>query len=388
MERKVLPMFRKGTVLVLISILALDLAACAPAAAPTPTPTKAPAAAPTTAPAAAPTKASEATKPPAATPATPAATAIPRPANLKVGTIQTVADAGVYLAMDKGYFKEQGIDIELVTFRTIAEVIGPLSTGQLDVVITSISQPFLAANDRGLDLKIVASAGDSMPKWEFAWIVLRKDLADKVKTPADLKGQKLAILSQGSIADEIAQTLAEQGGLKTDDAERLVIPFAEQIPAYSNKAVAAGFTLEPLITLGVQAGAFTKWIPSSQVFGGRVTLGIIVYGPSMLKDQDVARRWMIAYLKGNREYLKAFTTKEGRDQAISAIVKYSTVKEPKLYDVIEMPYIDPNGQFDMKSLETQFNFYVEKKLYEGKKTLKDLMDTSYAEFAVQRLGKQ
>src|SRR3972149_4883279 len=83
---------------------------------------------------AAPTKAPEPANPPAPTsPLAPAATPTPRPATLKFGTPQVIADAGVYIAIEKGYFKEQGITMEVVNFRTVAELIAPLGTGQLDV---------------------------------------------------------------------------------------------------------------------------------------------------------------------------------------------------------------------------------------------------------------
>ena len=384
-------MLRKGTILVVVLGLVLAAAACAPAAAPTPTPTKPPAAAPTTAPAAAPTKPAEPTKPPAATPtAAPAATATPRPATLKIGTIQSISDAGVYVAIDKGYFKEQGITMEVNNFRTVAELIAPLGTGQLDIIATPLSTALLAAADRGVDLKIVADKGQSLPNWEFAWLVLRKDLADsgQVKTGADLKGMKVAIPSQGSLGDQTTQILIEQGGLKPGDVEVIVLPFAEQAAAFGNKGIAASYTVDPFIARGIQQGFSVKWIPNSKFFDGKTETATIIYGSTLMKDQDLGRRWMTAYLKGIRDYLKAFTTKEGRAEVVSILVKYSTVKEPALYDVMEMPYLDPNGTPDRKSMDAQFKWFVDKGLYTGKKTFSDVIDLSYADFAAQRLGKQ
>src|SRR3990170_124746 len=225
-------MFSKGMMLAAVLGLALGLVACAPAATPTPTPTKPPAAAPTTA--AAPAKTAEPTKPPAPTPTTaPAATPTPRPATLKFGSIQSVSDAGVYVAIDKGYFKEQGITIEVNNFRTVPELIPGLGTGQLDVMATPLSSALLAAADRGVEMKLVADKGQSLPNWEYAWVVLRKDLADsgRVKTPADLKGMKLAIPSQGSLGDQTVQIMLEQAGVKPGEAEVIVLPFAEQAAA-------------------------------------------------------------------------------------------------------------------------------------------------------------
>ena len=369
-------------ILVVLFGLVTALAACTPAAAPTPTPTKAPAAAPT--------KAAEATKPPAPVPTTAPATPTPKPVTIKIGNIQSISEAGIYIAMERGYFKEQGITIELNAFRNTAEAMAPLATEKLDILIASLSQALLAAVDRGVEMRIAAGQGVSQPNWEFGWVVLRKDLADsgKVKTPADLKGEKIAVSSLGGLGDQIAQTLLEQAGLKPTDAEIVALPFAEQTPAYNNKVLAAGYSVEPYIATGFQQGFTTKWIPTSRIFGGKLQAGIVVFGPALLKDQDAGRRWMIAYLKGVRDYLKTFTTKEGRTEVVNYLVKYSSVKDPKLYDVMEMPYIDPNGLLDKKSTDLQYKFYVDKGLYTGKKTFDDITDMSYVEYAVQKLGKQ
>ena len=248
----------------------------------------------------------------------------------------------------------------------------------------------LAAADRGIEMKIVADKGQSLPKWEFAWMNLRKDLADskQVKTPADLKGMKIAIPSPGSLGDQTVQMALEQAGLKATDAEIIVLPFAEHAAAFANKGIAANYAVEPFIATGTQQGFSVKWIPNSQYFDGRTETATIIYGSAILKDQDLGRRWMIAYLKGIRDYLKAFTTKEGRDEVVNILVKYSTVKDPKLYDVMEMPYLDPNGTPDKKSMDAQYKWFVDKALYTGKKTFNDIIDLSYSEFATQKLGKQ
>jgi len=313
-----------------------------------------------------------------------------KPASLKFGSSPSASDIGVLLADEKGYFKEQGITMEMVDFRTVAEMIAPLGTGQLDAIGMPLSTAILAAADRGVELKMVADKGQSIPKWEYNWIVLRKDLADsgRVKSPADLKGMKIAVPSPGSQGELAVQTLLEQAGLKATDAEIVVLPFAEQAAAFANKAIAAAHSIEPYVSTGVQDGVTIRWIPNSQVYAGAAQIGNVIFGPTMLKDQDLGRRWMVAYLKGVRDYLKAVTAKDGWDQVVSVLVKSTPVKDRKLYDLMQMPYLNPNGQVDKRSVDEQYNWYVAKGLYTGKKTFGDLQNLSFAEYAAQRLGKQ
>lgn len=371
----------KGAMCVLLGLL-LGLAACAPAAVPTPTPTKPPAAAFT--------KQAEPTKPPAPPAAQPAApTPTPEPAKVKFGATPSSADAGVLAAIEKGYFREQGINVETVEFRAVSEMIGPISTGQVDIIGVSLGAPVLNAIDRGVALKIVADKGSSQPRFEQSYIVLRKDLADsgQVKTAADLKGMKVAIPSPGAIGDQTVRLMLAEGGVARD-VEVIVLPFPEMMAAFANKGIAASFEVEPYTTQGIQQGLFVKWKPASSFFGGKVQTTAIVYSPGLASNRDLGQRWMVGYLKGIRYYLKALTTGEGWDEVVAILTRYTPVKDPALYKLMELPYLDPNGGLDTKSLDAQHRFFVESGSYTGKKSFDDAIDTSFAEYAVQKLGRQ
>ena len=377
---------KKWLILLAASVLGtLTVSACAPtASAPTPAPTKAVAAAPTKAPEAAPTKAAEPAKPPAPT-------ATPRPATVKYGSLPGVFNAALYFANDKGHFKEQGINIEFVDFRTIQELIAPVGTGQLDVVGMPLSTPLLAAADRGVDLRLVAALSVSaQPSNNHTWIMLRKDLKDsgQVKTPADLNGMKVAMPSQGGLGDQTVLLMLAQAGLKAEDVEMVVLPAAEQAAAFANKAIAAGYTLEPQISDILQKGLADKWIPISQYYGGKVQTGVIIFGPNMLKDQDLARRWMTGYVKGAREYLKAAASRDGRADAVNALTNHTPLKDPKAYETMELPTIDINGQPDKQNIDTQYKYWVEGGFYKGQTTIEKITDLSYLDYAIQRIGRQ
>lgn len=378
---------RQWTALSTVALLlvALAAAACAPAALPSPTPIPK-AAVPT----AAPTKAAEAAKPAAPAPtATAAATPTPRPATVKFGSIQTISESPIYLAIEKGFFKEQGITLELTNFSTSRETIAPLGTEKIDFASSPVGAALLAAADRNIDLRIVAGAGMNRPGWDSSWILLRKDLADsgQVKTPEDLKGMTLANPFKGSVGEQTLQLMLEEAKLKTSDVKMEELMFDLQEGAFANKVIAASFDVEPFASRVVQNGFAVKWMPSSKFFGGQYQSTFIVFGPSLLRDKELGQRWMIAYLKGIRAYLDAFAQKIGRDEAIKILTQYTTVKDPKFYDLMQVSYQEPDGGFDKKSTDMQYEWAVKEGLYTGKKTFADITDMSLAQYAVQKLGR-
>ena len=91
------------------------------------------------------------------------ATASPAPpsaaAHVKFGSIGVATDLGVFIAVDRGYFRDEGIETEFVQFSTGPESLPALVTGEIQVSGGSANAAFYNAAARGLDLKLVADKG-------------------------------------------------------------------------------------------------------------------------------------------------------------------------------------------------------------------------------------
>src|SRR5437879_3189994 len=125
------PYPRRAALIALAFALLLLGAACAPAPAAAPAKaTAAPAASGATGGASAAPAASPPTAPEAGGATTAAA---PAPATVKVGVVRTLTEAGIYIAMERGYFAEQGITLDLENFDTAAKAVPAVSTNQVDI---------------------------------------------------------------------------------------------------------------------------------------------------------------------------------------------------------------------------------------------------------------
>ena len=141
--------------------------------------------------------------------------AAPGPAQatrVRLGELGIIAGAGYYLAIENGYFAEQGIEVEATRFTSGAEMIPSLATGQIDIGAGAISAGLLNAVARGLDLRIVSDHGHSAPGRPVGAFVVRRDLIDsgQVRTSADLRGRTIAIPSTAvSAMTDVRAYLAE-----------------------------------------------------------------------------------------------------------------------------------------------------------------------------------
>ena len=130
-------------------------------------------------------------------------TPLPGETVVKVGMKQVVSDAGILIGMAKGYYKDLGIVIEPVQFNSGQEMINALAAGQLDVGAAVTAAGLFNAMSRDIPMKIVADKGINVPGKGYYRLVVRKDLADKLKDFKDLRGLKIAVVGTASL-DEIS----------------------------------------------------------------------------------------------------------------------------------------------------------------------------------------
>src|SRR5215211_3373986 len=112
-------------------------------------------------------------------------------ARVRQGVLGVVPEAGFFVAIDQGYFREQGIDLDLTPFDSAARMVPSLGTGQLDVGDGSHSAGLYNAVARGIGIKIVADAASGPPGYPVVSLLFRRDLVDsgQVRGPGDLRGR-------------------------------------------------------------------------------------------------------------------------------------------------------------------------------------------------------
>lgn len=190
---KAMPFRSSVRSLALIATCAL-VSACAPTPAAPVAPT-APAA--TTAPA--PAKPTEPPKPATGATTAPAAASKPSaplnpPVKVLIADNQTTGAAPIDIALDKGYYKEEGLEIELIPL-TPAEVIQSVATSQVAFALANPEPGLFTALDRGIEVRLVLPIARNQPGDKPAGFLVRTDLLDSgaYKSPKDLKGKKVAI---------------------------------------------------------------------------------------------------------------------------------------------------------------------------------------------------
>jgi len=325
---------------------------------------------------------------------TAAAASVPAPVKLRVATIRITADAGLYIAEEKGYFKEQGIDVEWVDFATAAEATAPLGAGQLEVGVGAVGAGLFNAFNRGIDVRLVAdkAATSPDPRNGFASslaLAIPKEYADsgRFNDYADLRGKTIVIPAKGTASHVLVDQALRKGGLTLADAEINELTFPDVNPALANKAVDVALQIDPLLTLGEAQGILVPWKRAADIYPGQ-QIGAVMYGPRVAQiSQNVGNRFMVAYVKGLRDYNDAFgPRRQGRAEVVAILTKNTNVKDPALYDKVTWDYMNPDGYLNVETLARDMDWYVANGYLPEKPDINRLVDNSFADYAVSVLG--
>ena len=317
--------------------------------------------------------------------AAPAASAQTAPLNprvaLKVGAIGAVSDAGIFIAQEKGYFRDEGLDVEIVGFKAAPQILPAIATGEVQASGSAVTPALFNAFARGITMKLVADKGQVAQGFGFAAIVIRSDLADTVRDFKDLKGRKFAVMGKGvSSTTQLGKAL-ERGGIEPNEVELIELGLPEMVAALGNKAIDGATLLEPFITFATARNVGFRWKGMEDFLPFTGQNGVIIYSQQFTQEQpEAAKRWMAAYLKGTRAYL---------DAGINAILaKHTAVKDLALLAKIAPTGFDPNGRMEIKSLEADQDWFLKLGLQQSRADLGKVIDYQYVDYAVARLGKR
>jgi NitT/TauT family transport system substrate-binding protein len=194
---------------------------------------------------------------PLATPqaaATPTRTPLPpsTAGTIRIGVLPITDVVPFYIAEQQGYFKAQGLNVELVPVASAAERDQFMATRQIDGQLNDLVATVLF-NAQQPRLKIVRRACQAFPERPQFWILVPKD--SPIQSVQDLKGVEIAI-SQNSVIAYVTDRLLELEGLKKEDIKTTNVP---QIPIrfelLSKGQLKAATLPDPLASLAILQGA-------------------------------------------------------------------------------------------------------------------------------------
>jgi NitT/TauT family transport system substrate-binding protein len=311
------------------------------------------------------------------------------PAAVKVGTLGIGSEAAIYIALEKGYCRDEGLDVEVIHFSRGSEQMAPLATGELHFGSGSPDPALFNAAARGIGVKIVGLNAVVTNDYKATQLVMRQDLLDsgRFKELRDLQGATIAISGMGGVAQIYFEHILARGGLTLDAINVTVIPFPDMLTGLANRGVDGAWLTEPFLTVAETQGFGQRIIGMNDVYLGIIVQGLLL-SPVFGRDQpEAARRFVTAHLRGARDYYRAMIRQEaGRDEIIQILTKHTNVKDPAQYARLGTHGVAVNGEIDEQVLNDMQDYFVRYGTQQQKVPLTEVIDRSHLDYALGRLG--
>ncbi|MDP4502096.1 ABC transporter substrate-binding protein [Nonomuraea turcica] len=184
---------------------------------------------------------------------------------IKVGIVPTAEVAPLFIALNKGFFTQEGLTVEPVVVTGSGAAAPPLQTGTLDLAQTDYVTTFFTG-DRGMPFKVVGAMSQAGPD---SFGLVARDGA-KIESVKDLKGKKIAINNLNGLGTLIITAMLRDAGMKARDVLFVEVPFPEMPSKLAARHVDAAWAAEPFLTSGesraklrrvadTMAGRITDW---------------------------------------------------------------------------------------------------------------------------------
>ncbi|MFC8780431.1 ABC transporter substrate-binding protein [Streptomyces nigra] len=163
---------------------------------------------------------------------------------VKVGLIPIVDVAPLYLGQKKGFFKEQGLELEFTTAQGGAAIVPGVASGQFQFGFSNVTS-LMVAQSNGVPVKAVANgiASTGEPGKDFGALMVEK--GSPLKSPKELEGRKVAINTLKNINETAVRASVRSAGGDPDEVEFVELPF-DQMPAALDKGqIDAAMVVEP-----------------------------------------------------------------------------------------------------------------------------------------------
>jgi NitT/TauT family transport system substrate-binding protein len=284
------------------------------------------------------------------------------PMKARIGVLRLSSSAPVFIAQDKGYFREAGLDIELKFFDAAQPIAVATTSGDVDFGITAFTAGLYNLAGKGT-LKVIGGMSREKAGYPLiGYFASNNAYAAGLKTPKDLSGKRIAVTQVGSSFHYSLGLLADKYGFRLADVK--IVP----LQSLSNAAAALkGETVDaallPVSTarkLMDDGGAkFLGWVGDETPW----QLGAVFASPRTLANKALVTKLLAALDRADREYHDVIlaSVKDGKaaidDKTrplLEIIAKYTNLSLEQV--VGNCAYIDPGGKLDVKNVDNQIKW--------------------------------
>ncbi len=307
-----------------------------------------------------------------------------------VGVLRFVSSGGLFLAVEKGYFKDEGLDVQMKFFEAAQPIAVAVVSGDTTFGVTAFTGGFYNLAGNGA-LKIIAAQAKEAKGYEGNALLASNGAYEKgLNSFEKLSGKTLGVTQVGS---SFHYQLGQIAAAKKFDLKSVDIKPLQSLPNMSaalksnqiDAIIIAPHLAKPLINSGeAKLIGYMSEIADYQ-FGGLFTSTNLIDS-----KRAMVQRFVRAYQKGQADYNKSFATKDGsgklvhtadtdKDAALIGKYVYPTDTPEQAIPKVKASafFADPQARLDIADIKTQIAWMKEQKLVDASVQADAIIDKSF-----------
>jgi NitT/TauT family transport system substrate-binding protein len=300
----------------------------------------------------------------------------------KIGSTKIASGGPVFIAIDKGYFKAEGLDAEMVFFAASLPVAVATVSGDIDVGSAGLTAALYQLGGQGKVRIIAANARDAAGFPLYAFVASNKAYEAGLKAYKDVAGKSVALGEVGAPAHYTLSLITAKHGVDLKTVRVLPMQaIVNVISAVTGGQADAGVTPASAVLPAIQKGD-VKLIgyPGDEVptQGG----AMIVTTKTADKRGDLVQRYLRGLRKGTRAYHDAFIGPDEKPhmgptapEILAIIAKYT--QQPVAQIERGLAYVDADARLDVKDVLHQIAWYKSEGMIKGEVDGDKIIDKRY-----------
>lgn len=302
---------------------------------------------------------------------------------INVGALRFTSHAASFVALERGYFKDEGLDVTFKFFQAAQPMAVAVASGDVDYAVTAISGGLISLAEKGA-IKIVGGALLEEDGIDGSKIIV-SDAAFKagITDPSKLDGKSWAMTQAGSSFHYMGSKVTGKEGTKV--SYKPLQKVGAIIGAIKSGQVDAWAIVphiaKPLAKSGAVhiIGSISDYLPDYQV------TVVFTSADRAADERKTTEAFLRAFSKGAADFNAALVDKTAGDEAAEEMVKLV-----HKYVYTDRPYekaapsirngamrISPDAAMNMTSIEDQLDWFKSEKLVKDSVTVDMLVDSSY-----------
>ena len=313
---------------------------------------------------------------------------------LRIGALRLTSSAPLFIAVERGYFADEGLAVELKFMKSAQPIAMALAAGDIDVGATGLTAGLYNAAANGLNFSIVADKGRVWPGYNLVGLMVSHDAWEKgIRTLSDLKGKRVGVTQMGSTFHYMLGNILSKNGMKLDDVK--VTPLGgvkNMMDAVAANRIETAFMVQPFCTVmeNKNLGHVMLWAGDEM----RYQIAAIFFSEKLAENEGLSLKFLRAYIRGCRYYNdNCLTRKDGQpvkgpgfDEVIGYIAKY-TSRKPSLI-ALGLNYNHRDGRLFAGDVQRQIDWYHAHKMIEKKPDAQKIVNMALWQKAFDSLDKK